>query len=153
MLFKFWLIVNYTFVNFVMVLIEMWRETDNQLIQKGTYTIDISPSIMALTHQDFWAHVFRRATERMRSLTVRDYLRKSEISNLQVSINVNKNVLWFDIPVDNIHVVQMLQSEQKLRKVELGLILREPLNFTKVEEHLSTSAQVHYEKQLSFGLK
>lgn len=70
-----------------------------------------------------------------------------------MAIYVYQNVFRFDIPVDNVHIVQMLQPEQKLSKVKFSLTLGKPLYFTKMEEHLSTSAKVHYEKELSLGLE
>jgi hypothetical protein len=63
-----------------------------------------------------------------------------------VTIDVYQNVFWFDIPVDNVHIMQMLQPEQKFSEVKLSLALGKPLYFPKMEEHLSSSAKVHYEK-------
>jgi hypothetical protein len=44
------LIVDDAFVNEVVVLIEMWRKSDNQLVEKSTDTVDISPLIVSLSH-------------------------------------------------------------------------------------------------------
>lgn len=67
-----------------------------------------------------------------------------------MSIYVNKNVFWLDVSVDYIHVVEVFETKQKLRKIESGLIFRELLDLTKVEKHLTTRTEVHNEKQLSF---
>ena len=49
--------------------------------------------------------------------------------------------------------MQILQAFQHLSKVELGLFFAELLDLPQVEEHLTASAYVHDEEQLSFALE
>jgi hypothetical protein len=48
MLCVFWLIVYNSFVNLIMVLVEMWRESDYKFVKQSSYAIDVCPSIMPL---------------------------------------------------------------------------------------------------------
>jgi len=85
----------------------------------------------------------------MRSLPWRNDLRKTKVGNFQMAININQDVLWLDVSINDVHVMQMLKTEKKFREVKLCLLFWKFLNFPKVEEHLSTGAKVHHEEQLS----
>ena len=67
-----------------------------------------------------------------------------------MAVYIDKNVFRLDVTVDYIHVVEVFKTEQELRKVESSLIFRELLDFSQVEEHFTTSAQIHHEEQLGF---
>ena len=47
-----------------------------------------------------------------------DSFGKAEVSEFEISIAANQYVLWFEIAVDDIFAVQMLEDEQHLRCVE-----------------------------------
>lgn len=59
------LIVYNSFVDFVVVLVEMRRETNDEFVEKSTDAVDVSESVVTLAHEDFWAHVLRTSAERM----------------------------------------------------------------------------------------
>lgn len=50
MFFELRLVVDDAFVNFVVILIEMRRESYDKLVEESTNAIDIGSSIMSLTH-------------------------------------------------------------------------------------------------------
>lgn len=58
MFLELWLIVNDSFVDFIVVLIEMRREAYHELIEKCTNAVDVGPPIMTLPHKDFGTHIF-----------------------------------------------------------------------------------------------
>jgi hypothetical protein len=48
MLSIFWFIVYNSFVNLIMVLIEMRRKTNHKLIEQRSYAVDVCSSVMPL---------------------------------------------------------------------------------------------------------
>lgn len=67
----------------------------------------------------------------------------------------HENVLRFEIPVDEAHVVQILEGENDLRSVESdGILFEAALGLTlKNAEELSSSTVVHYETETVGGLE
>ena len=112
MLCVLWLIVDNASINLVMVLIEMRWEANYKFIEQSTYAIDVCSSVMTLAKKDLRAHVFGRSTKRVRSLPLRDDFGQTKIRNLNMPVNINEYILRLDIPVDNIHVMEVLQPEQ-----------------------------------------
>ena len=149
----FRLAAHNSLVDFVVVLIEMRREPDHQLVKQGAEAVDIGLSVVTLPEQDFGAHVLGRAAERVGSLPLWYDFRKSEIGYFNVAVDVDEYVLGLDVSVDNVVGVQVLEAEQQLRKIKLSLLLSEFLHLAQVEEHFAACAEVHYEKQFSLGLK
>ena len=146
MLLVLWLLIKNSLVYFFVVLIEVRRETNDELVQQSACAVNIRSSVMALTHEYFRAHVLGRATERVRSLALRYNFRQSKISNLNVAIDVNKYILRLDVSIHNFLLVQVLETEQQLSKVELRLLFCELLDLAQVEEHFTAGAQVHDEE-------
>jgi hypothetical protein len=70
-----------------------------------------------------------------------------------MSIYINQNIFWFDISVNDVLIVKIFHSQYELTEVKLGLIFGKFLDFAKVEKHLTTCANIHNKKELSFGLE
>lgn len=68
-------------------------------------------------------------------------------------VNVYQNVLGFDVAIDNILGMKVLESEEQLSKIESCLFLCELLNLSKMKEHLAAGAQIHHKKQFGLRLK
>ena len=65
-----------------------------------------------------------------------------------MAIYIYQNILWLDITINHVEIVQVLKAKQQLSEVEFGLFLGEPLYIAQMEEHLSTRTQIHDEEQL-----
>jgi len=89
----------------------------------------------------------------VRPISLWDDLRQAEVCDLDMAINVDKDILRLDIAIDYVSIMEVFETEKKLCKIKSSLILGKFLNFAKMEEHFTTCAQVHYKKQLRFGLK
>ena len=63
MLLIFRLTIHNTLINFIVILIEMRREADDELIEEGAEAVNIRLSIMPLPEQYLGTHVLGRATE------------------------------------------------------------------------------------------
>lgn len=57
---------------------------------------------------------------------VRHNLGEPKVRDLNVPIPVDQKILWFQIAVHDIVVVQMLERERDLARVKLGRFLWEP---------------------------
>ena len=51
------------------------------------------------------------------------YLGKSKITQLDKALEINEDILWFEIPIHNVVVVQVLQGQHNGANVELGQLL------------------------------
>ena len=108
---------------------------------------------MALAHKDLWAHVLGRPTEGVAPLTVLDDLGQTKVRDLNVSVDIYQDILRLDVSVDNILIMQVLKTEQQLRKIKSSLLFCELLDFAQMEEHLTASAHVHHEEELLLRLE
>lgn len=110
MLFEIRLVMNDSLIDFIMVLVEVRWVANYQFIEEGTNAINISSSIMALAHKNLWAHVLWGATERVGPLSFWDNFRQSKICNFNMAVNINKNILWLDISVDDVLIMEVFQT-------------------------------------------
>jgi hypothetical protein len=101
---------------------------------------------MTLPLENLRAHVLWRPTEGMRALFFGNNFAETEVRQLEVPIDVNENVLWLDISIDHIEVMEVLETQQELSEVKFGLWLGELLYVSEMEEHLSAGAEVHDEE-------
>lgn len=67
--------------------VEGWKASQH-LVEEGSEAVDVQATIMPNAGQHLWAHVLWRPAKGVRSLLLRDDLRKPEISNSYMSINV-----------------------------------------------------------------
>lgn len=71
---------------------------------------------MPLVLQYLRSQVFWRAAEGESPAV--DSFGKAEVSEFEISIAADQYVLWFEIAVDDVFAVQILEGEQHLRCVE-----------------------------------
>ena len=65
-------------------------------------------------------------------------LAETEVAKRNVSCVVKKNVLWFQVTVDDVETVQTLQRAKQLSSVESGTVDVETLLFLQVVEQLAS---------------
>lgn len=120
--------------------------------------VDRAAVVLALHH--LGSHVLERAAERRRSfhyftaIFVAD-LAQAEVSDAQVAFRVDQDVFGFQVAVDHALLVHMLESEDDLRCVKLGNILREAITvaLVKVVEELTPVDELHYHVEERLVLK
>ncbi len=81
--------------------------------------------VVAFRRDYFGRKIVRRSTQRPRD--VRDFFGEPKISDFQVAMPVEQQVLWFQVPVDDVPGVEIVESQRNLRGVELGYGIREAL--------------------------
>ena len=57
---------------------------------------------------------------------------KAKVSEHYVPVRIDKYVFWFQIPIDNLRVVEISKCNCYLRCVELGLVLAESFRLQKM---------------------
>ena len=89
--------------------------------------------------EHFRCHVLRTtAISSSKLICPQSLFTKTKISNFEVSVHINHDILRFDVPVDNMLVVKILYPKQDLNKAISSLILSHSLHFSQVIEKLST---------------
>ena len=150
---EFRLILQDALVDLLVILVKVRWKANDKLVKQGPSAVDVGPSVVALSTEDLGAHVLGRAAEGVTPVPLGDDFRQAEVCYLDVTVDVDQDVLWLDVPIHNVFAVQVLKAEQKLREVEPSLVFSELLHFTQVEEHLSSRAEIHDEEEFGSGLE
>lgn len=106
---------------------------------------------MALLNEDFGGQVVGRPAERKRLLALLEHFSQTEVSQANIAIAVHEDILWLQISVDNVLVVQVSERNRDLNGVELSSILVEPLRLPQMHEQFATADELHDEKDLLFS--
>ena len=92
--------------------------------------------------------LWRSAIRISPSNSLHTLLRQTEISDLDVTISIEKHILWLKIAIDDTVLVEAAHSLHQLRSIEAGTPLAELLVFAQVVEKLSSIEEVHHEVEL-----
>ena len=65
-----------------------------------------------------------------------------------MSVRVEKDVVWFEIPVNILHFVHRIESQQNLSGVELGLLVGENVLLHEQVHEVSTGQVLHNEVEV-----
>ncbi len=79
--------------------------------------------------------------------------RKSEIGYFNVSVGSYQNVFWFEVPVDYVLGVKVIQSQDQLTGVKPGVVLGEPFHLREEIEELSSRTVLQNEVEFFLVLK
>ena len=80
-------------------------------------------------------------------------LREAEVSDPDVPLSVEQHILWLQISVDDVFIVQSFNGANNLRRIQLGTLFLEPLLFSQVCEELTAIQEINEEVQLTIGLE
>ena len=69
-------------------------------------------------------------------------LGKPKIRELYVPIDIQQDVLWLEVTVDDLLVVEVVEPEGDFGEIEPGLAFCEPTEIVHVEEKLPAGAEV-----------
>ena len=134
------------------VLVVVRRQPSEHLVQQRAQLVEVEAVPMALLPQHFGRHVFRRAAKRLREVVGAEvHLREAEISEAEVAVGIHEHVLWFQVSVDHVLAMQVLQGQEYLCETDLRLGFRQlAVELRDVVEELAARAEVHYEVQIVF---
>jgi len=93
----------------------------NELAEQNTVAPYISWERVAYPLEHFRRCVSNGATigECFMLLRSLEHFRKSKVDQLDTAFLVNHDVLWFDVPIDNVKPLQSLKSAQSLARIKL----------------------------------
>lgn len=74
-------------------------------------------------------------------------------THFQVAIVVNEQIFGFEVPVDQVQGVQILEGEHNLSGVEAGMRFREAANPTQVGEHLAAAHKFQHHVEVGIVLR
>lgn len=103
------------------------RQSTDHLVEHSAQAVEVDLISVALSQNHFWSHVLDRPTKSCVIPELPLNLGQAEVSQLDVSIKVNQDILRFQIPVKDPLRMDVLQSKQDLGKVKPGLVLTEIL--------------------------
>ena len=70
-----------------------------------------------------------------------------------MALGIQKNILWLEVPIDDVLLVQCFNSTDYFGSVQFGPRLVELLFLAKVGEELTTIEEVNEEVQLAVSLE
>lgn len=114
-----------------------WRSSDKELVQENAKLPDVHAGIVLAACDHFWWKVVEGPAE-SGTAGCWGMDRPSEVCKLEISVQANKDVLWFDIAVDDVLGVAVMDGVAHLNNVGCGGLLVEPFCITKHLEQLST---------------
>lgn len=119
-----------------------WKTTDCKAVKDNTDAPDVSKRVVAAALRKLGSNVRGRANKRREfdTATTRKGLSKTEIDDFDVVVAVKKNVLEFQITVNNTTIlVQVLQNTDKLAEDTAALALANaPFLLNKVQKATAT---------------
>lgn len=100
--------------------------------------LPIDTLVVALGADNLGSEVIRRTTKSPGN--VRNFLGKTKISNLEMAMSVQEQILRLEIAVDDVHAVEIIQCQCDLCSVEFGHRVGEALRKV-VSREFNTSIQ------------
>jgi len=141
-----WLAAHDLLVDLDRLISEEWRISRGHLIDQYSQRPPIHRLVVALAENDLGREIFRRATQGPRPTLYP--LGEAKVGDLQVTLRVDQQILRLQIPVDQIEVVQVLEREYDLGRVETRVRLRKAADLAQVTEHLATWHIFQYHVQI-----
>lgn len=129
------------------------RVPGGHLVHQHTQRPPVDGFVVTLTEDDLRGEVLGRTAQR--PCAALHSLGEAEIRHLQVTLRVDQEVLRLQVPVDQIQVVEVLESEHDLSGIETRMGLGEAADLAQVREHLATGhvLQHHVEVRIVFEVK
>ena len=115
----------------------------NHFINDDSQSPPIDGLAMALVLKNLWRQIFWSATKC--ESPVLDSFSKTEISKLDVTIGGDEHVFGFEVAVNDVLAVEVLEDEDQLGCIECGLVRFENAFFSEMGEELSARDVFHEE--------
>lgn len=103
--------------------------------------------------QHLRGQVGQAPAESAAAILLSELFRKAKVGKLQVTILAHEHVLWFEITIDNIPRMEVLQGKEDLADDEGCFSLRDDLFFSDVLTKVTSRTIVHTHVQVRHCLK
>lgn len=101
---------------------------------------------MILTRENFWSHVARRSTS-FTAIIFLQNLRNAHICNSEVALLIQNQILWLNVPMDNILFMHVFQSEYEARDQKFALCFCKLFLLNHVVPKIAACQQIRHEIQ------
>jgi hypothetical protein len=115
---------------------EGWQAMQH-LVEDCAQAPPVHSSVVRLFTKDLRSQVLRGTTEGgCGLLRLYTFLTKPKVCQNHMSLAIQKDILWFQVPVNDVEGVQVANGTGHLRSIEPGPGLQEPALPLQVEEEL-----------------
>ena len=104
-------VVQSTHEHFILVSRVEGRQTCDHFIKYGSQGIVVNPITVAVSVEHFWAHILSRSTVCLIEVAWFLHFRKTKIRQLDMSVDVNENIFRFQVTIEDVLIMDVLQSE------------------------------------------
>ncbi len=107
-----------------------WIVAGDQFEHHKAKTVPIDTEPVGVFHNYLRCQILGGADEALSHFTIffaQTLFAQTKICKSDVTLAVNKNVLWFDIPIDDALVMKVFKRKEGLRDVELSALFSELL--------------------------
>ena len=152
-------IIQFTSTNLVKqtfpILTIKGREARQHFVQESAQTPPIDGTTVTLSIQNFRGQVFRCSTKTIGSAdTVTDaLLGQAKIREPNVSLVVQQDIFWFQIPIDNIQTMNIGNSQHNLCRIESGSGFGKPSQSAQMVKEFATRTIIQHKVQFILGLE
>ena len=135
------LLVNDSTLDLLLIAGVEGRETGHQLVEEGSQSVEVHPVGVTRLLYHFRGHVLGGPAETVGDFsTVEARLAQPEVSYLDVAVVIDQQVFRFEVPVNDILLVEVHESVQDLNEIKTGVLLAHPLDRLEVVEQLAAGA-------------
>mmetsp|Transcript_46460 Transcript_46460/g.145483 ORF Transcript_46460/g.145483 Transcript_46460/m.145483 type:complete len:322 (+) Transcript_46460:301-1266(+) len=129
-------------VDVVGALVEKRRVAGQHLVDDHAQGPHVGRRAMATGLDDLGGQVLGSSDDR-EALVAAEDLGKPKVHEFHMARPVNHDVLGLQVPVNNVHKVQVFQGEQHLRRVELAVVWGQPAFATQTTVQLAAVHVLH----------
>ena len=132
------------------------RLAHDHLVETAAETPDVDLlAVASLLVEHFWSQILSSAYQRVRQAIVflLEYFTYAKIGQTYVAIFVYENVLRFEISVDHVPVVEILQCQDDLSSIEASFFLTKVAFLLDMVEEVATRNIFHDQEKMCWRLK
>lgn len=127
----------------LVVIAEVGSFSGQQNVQHDSNRPYIRLLVVLLLVKDFWGHVEGSADDLPQLLALCELARSAEVYDLYILAAFKADVLWFDVPMDEALLVDVVNGREDLHHDLSGVFLAELLPLHDLVEELSALEQIH----------
>jgi hypothetical protein len=129
------------------------READDHFVGQDAESPPVDGEAVTLLIEDLGSQVLGSAAEGVGLGVVLEDLGEAEVSETDVAVFVHEDVLWLQVSVDDVLLVQMPDGQSHLGRVELGSVLVKPRAISQMHKQLTSPHEPHHKEYLLVRLE
>ena len=106
---------------------------------------------MTFTLDDLWGKILRCATQGKGPVS--HHFGETKVCDLHMAVTIYQQILWFEISIRDVHLMQIIESKNDFSSEEQGNIVSKPSFSPQQGEQLSTACIVQEHKHMRLCLE